>query len=94
MAISGIRHILVLFLNAWLAASQGSYQQNKFMIPEITLPHRYRSLTTEEQLFPADVEELNSGYGRNMDSSWYTPMTNQNTFQQYQVTELNFLSTF
>ena len=87
MAIFGIRQILVLLLNAWLAASQG-YQQNKFMIPEITLPHRYRSLTTEEQLFPADVEELNSGYGRNMDSSWYTPMTNQNTFNPYQVTEL------
>ena len=90
---AGTCHVLVLLLNAWLAASQGF--NNRFMIPQITLPNRYRSLTTEEPLFPPDVEEFDSGsslsYGRNTD--WYTPMTMQNPFspsQQYQVTELTF----
>ena len=89
MAILGTCHLLVLLLNACLVASQARPSQGlhpRFIVPEITVENHFKSQTSEEALYPFDLEEYSSGPSlanrRALDSSWYTPST------QYQVIQL------
>jgi hypothetical protein len=95
MAVSDSCQLLLFLLSAvCLTVSQGI--SSKYTIPEINVENNYKSITSEELLYPSDVEEISAGpimsKRRNLDSSWFLPTAPvQNVYasvQQYQVIAL------